>query len=202
MACSAPSARRRMTMRGRPSSRSSRTRWPAKATMSRIRRPGLCAQDLAPVRHLRGRHGGLANAEVLRAGRVRHDEQPVAVVIHGVLVAMLARSNQPQRALRRVGIDQIDFVGLVVVGIDGDEPARLGLADADVEADVLFLIDQRVLLGRRADPVPVDEQRAMVVVETDVEQGAAVAGPDQWRCAYRGWRRAGPRRSPCRGCGW
>ena len=87
-------------------------------------------------------------------------------------------ATSARRALGRVGVDQVDLARLVVVRVDDDELARLGLADADVEADVLLLVDEHVVLGRRADAVAVDEQRAVVVVEAHVEQRLAVARPD------------------------
>jgi hypothetical protein len=138
----------------------------------------LVRQDLAPVLDARIGHRSLADAEVLRAGGVRHDEKAIAVVVHGILVAVLAPSHQPHRPVGPVGLDQVDFVGLVVVGVDRNEPAGLGLADADIEADVLLLVDERVLFGRRAEPVPVHEQGPVVVVQPHVEQGAGVARPD------------------------
>ena len=81
-------------------------------------------------------------------------------------------------AFGAIGVDQVDLARLVVVRVDGDELARLGLADADVEAAVLLLVDEHVVLGRRADAVAVDEQRALVGVEAHVEQRLAVARPD------------------------
>jgi hypothetical protein len=66
----------------------------------------------------------------------------------------------------------------VVVRVDGDEAARLGLADAHVEADVLLFVDQHILGACRADAVAVDEQRALVGIEPHVEDEAAVGRPD------------------------
>ena len=62
-------------------------------------------------------------------------------MINGVLVTVLACRNQAHRAFRRVGVDQIGLVCLMVVGVDDYEPARLGLADADIKSDVFLFVD-------------------------------------------------------------
>ena len=65
----------------------------------------------------------------------------------------------------------------MIVGIDEDEASRERLAEAGVVADVLFLVDEDVVAGRCADAVAADVERAMVGVDADVEQRAAVARP-------------------------
>ncbi len=89
--------------------------------------------------------GASHDAEVLRAVRVGRDDEPVAVVLDRVLVAVLARRDETRGAFGRVGVDQVDLGRLVVVGVDDDELGRLRLADADVEADVLFLVDEHIV---------------------------------------------------------
>ena len=100
------------------------------------------------------------------------------MVLDRVLVAMLARRDEPWLAFRPIGVDQVDLGGLVVVGLDGDEARGLGLADPDVEALVLLLVDQHVGLARRAQAVAVDVEGSLVAVEPYVEQGLAVGAPD------------------------
>src|SRR5436190_18855537 len=100
------------------------------------------------------------------------------MVLDGVLVAMLARCDEPWLAFRPIGVDQVDLGGLVVVGLDGDEARGLGLADPDVEALVLLLVDQHVGLAWRAQAVAVDVEGALVAVEPYVEQRLAVGAPD------------------------
>jgi hypothetical protein len=63
------------------------------------------------------------------------------------------------------------------VGVDQDELCRLRRAEGDVEADVLLLVDEHVVLHGCADHVAEDLQRAVVLVEPDVEQRPAVVGP-------------------------
>ena len=77
-----------------------------------------------------------------------------------------------------VGVDQSDLGRLVVVDIDGEVRAGLGLADPDVEAGIVLAIDQDVVRSRRAGNVAPDLDRAVVVVEADIEHRLAVAGPD------------------------
>ena len=136
-------------------------------------------ENLAPARRAGIGQRRLADAEVLRPAGIGEDEQPVAVVIDGILVAVLARRHQAGCAVRSIGVDEVDLAGLVVVRGDDDEPAGLALFDADIEAVVLLLVDQSILLSRGADPVPADEQRPVLVVETHVEQGLAVLRPHQ-----------------------
>ena len=54
---------------------------------------GAVGDDLAPVRHGGGRERRLADPKVLRARRVGGDDEPVAVVLYGVFVAVLARRD-------------------------------------------------------------------------------------------------------------
>ena len=202
MACSAPSAKRRMMMRGRPSSRSSRTRWSLKATVSRIRRPGLCGMISRQLALSGAASGRLADAEVLGAARVGGDDQAVAVVLDRVLVAVLARRHQARLALGPIGVDQVDLGGLVIVRLDGDEARRTGSGRR-----------------RRRSRCPSPRRPARPPCRACRRGGGrrtAAAGwrraarrtasgcrrPRRWRCACRAWRRAGPCRWRGRGCGW
>ena len=146
---------------------------------------GLVGHDLAPVRALRRRHRRLADAEVLRTVGIGGDDQALAMMLHGILVAMLARHDQARAAFGPIGVDQVDFARLVVVRVDDDELARLRLADADVKAAILLLVDECVVGGRRAHAVAVDVKRALVGIEAHVEQRLAVASPDDGAAGVR-----------------
>ncbi len=170
--------------------------------VSRIEAAGPVRDELAPVRHARCRNRRLADAEVLGALGVGRDDQLVAVVLDRVLVAVRARLDDARRLERRVGVDEVDLARLMVVRVDEDELRRLRRGDGDVEADVLLLVDEDVVLDRRADDVAVDQQRAVVLVEAHIEQRLAVVGPHD--AAARVGDAVGQidRRSPGRACGW
>ena len=101
------------------------------------------------------------------------------MVLDAVLVAMTARLDEARGRCRRVGVDEVDLARLVVVGIDEDELRRLRRRERDVVADVLLLVDEDIGFDRRADRMPVDLQRAVVVVEAHIEQRPAVVGPHE-----------------------
>ena len=133
--------------------------------------------ELLPIRHAGGGDRRLDDAEVLGAVRVGGDDQLVAVMLDRILVADLARLDDARLGERRVGVDEARLARLMVVRIDDHELGRLRGRDRHVEADVLLGIDENIVLDRRADDVPVDEQRAVVVVEAHVEDRLAVVGP-------------------------
>ena len=62
--------------------------------------------------------------------------------------------------------------------VDEDEAPRCGPADGDEETRILFLVDQNVFRRVRPQPVSEDLRRAVVLVQTHVEQVLAVFGPD------------------------
>ena len=118
--------------------------------------PGLVRDDFPPVCRLGRRQRRLANAEVLGAAGIGGDDQALAMVLDAVFMAVLARRDQPGSAFRPLSVDQIGFIGLVVMGVDDDELARLGLPDADIKAVILLLVDKHVLAGGGTDAMPVD----------------------------------------------
>src|SRR5690606_18748815 len=79
-----------------------------------------------------------------------------AVALVDFIFAVGEAGRDEARLAALVGIDQPDFAGLVIMGVDDQEFIRQGLADADEETGILFLIDDRVrrLLG--ADLVATD----------------------------------------------
>src|SRR3546814_10348436 len=67
----------------------------------------------------------------------------------------------------------------VIVRVDGDIAFALGLAEVDEEAGIGFLVDERIAGGVVAQAVAEDLRGAMFLVEGDIEQRAAVVGPDE-----------------------
>ena len=134
--------------------------------------------QVAPVRALgRGERRG-NDLEVDGAVGIGEDEQLVAAVGERILHAVLARRDQ---ARRRLGIGEIDqplLGGLVIAAGDHAEAAAGALMQMGEPAGILFLVDQHVVGLRRAEPVPPDLHRAMVVVELDIEEAVAVRAPD------------------------
>ena len=94
-----------------------------------------------------------------------------------VFVAGLASSDQDRRACRVGCIDQVYFARLVVVDDDLDEAVGLGAADGDEEAGVGFLVDLDVGVVLGPQRMAPDRLRAVVFIEADVEQRAAIGGP-------------------------
>ena len=116
--------------------------------------------------------------EVDRVIRIGENEQLVAAVGERILHAFLARRDQ---ARRRVGVGEIDqplLRGLVIAAGDDAEAAGRALMQMGEPAEILFLINQRVVGLLRAKPMPPHLHRAMVVVELDVEEAVAVRAPD------------------------
>ena len=81
--------------------------------------------QFAPVFDARRGNGRLANAEILSARGVGHNEKPVPVVLDVVFVPLLARSHDAQRLKRGIGVDEIDFARLMIVSVDENEFRRL-----------------------------------------------------------------------------
>ena len=136
-------------MRGRPSSRSRRDQVVAEGD-------GLEDQAARLVRR-RSRASSPRSGAASGASQMRKSSAPPELVVMirrspwcSTLYSWPCSRGATRRggALGRVGVDQVDLGGLVVVRIDEDEAAGLRLADADVEADVLLLVDQHVLARR------------------------------------------------------
>src|SRR3546814_4930572 len=69
----------------------------------------------------------------------------------------------------------------VIVRGDDDIAVALGLAEVDEETGIGFLVDERIAGGVVAQAVAEDLRGAMFLVEGDIEQRAAVVGPDETR---------------------
>jgi hypothetical protein len=105
------------------------------------------------------------------------DQEPVAVVLDGVLDALAPRRDRHRFDVRRVGGDRQHLAGELAVDVDEDEALRAGQFDADPEALVRLLVHDLVVGGRRAERVPPDPVRAPRVVDREVEQRRTVGRP-------------------------
>ena len=122
--------------------------------------------------------GAVNDLEVDGAVGIGEDEQFIAAVGERILHAFLARRDQPRR---RIGIGEVDqplLRGFMVAAGDHAEAAGRALMQMGEPAGILFLIDQRVVRLLRAQPMPPDLHRAVVVVELDVEEAVAIRAPD------------------------
>ena len=115
MACSSPSAKRRTTMRGSPSSRSSRTRKSLIGDNVENEPAGLVRHDLPPVLAAGCADRRVDDAEILGAVGIGQDDEPSLVMIDRVIVLGLARRDEARAAPGIGGVDQADLGGLVVV---------------------------------------------------------------------------------------
>ena len=134
--------------------------------------------QIAPVGALgRGKRRG-DDLEVDGVVGVGEDEELVAAVGNRILHAFLARRDE---ARRRVGIGEIDqplLGGLVVAAGDHAEAAAGAFMQMGEPAGILLFIDQHIVGLLRAESMPPDLHRPMVVVELDVEEAFAVPAPD------------------------
>ena len=89
----------------------------------------------------------------------------------------LSRRDQHRLRHRFAGVDQAHLRRRVVVRVDDDEAMALGGVNSDEEARIRLLVDERIVAGRRAEAVPVDTRRPVVVVEDGVEERLAVRCP-------------------------
>ncbi len=118
---------------------------------------------------------------VVRRVPVRADD-PAAVEVRGV-VEMVASARQEDRELRRIGSVRIaQLTRQRAARLDEDILAVLGVANARVEALVLLLVDEGVILGVRAQDMLADlvaQQRLGMLL--DVKHRAAVRRPGDRR---------------------
>ena len=141
---------------------------------------GAVRDDVLPglaVGHLVDRH--LDDAEVARLP-VGAQHEAVADVRQLVLVVALAGHGhlEGERRIADGGVARLARDGALQG--DVDEPVGLRARDPHVEAVVLLLVDERVILGVGAAAVPVDlvaEQRLRILA--DVEQRGVVVGPGE-----------------------
>ena len=133
--------------------------------------------QIAPVgtfgRSKRRRH----DLEVDRAVGIAEDVQLIAAVGERVLHTLFTRRDQ---ARRRVGVFEIDqpLLGrLMVAAGDHAEAAARAFVQMGEPAGILLLINQDVIGLLRAQAMPPDLHRPVVVVELDVEEASGVRTP-------------------------
>ena len=115
--------------------------------------------------------------EIFGPVRVREDEEPVAVMLHGIAELRRARLDDARRGVRIVPVEEMDFGCLVIARDDLHESAGLRLAEMDEEARVAFLVDEFVLLGRRPEPVAAHAHRTVILIELHVVETGCVGDP-------------------------
>ena len=84
-------------------------------------------------------------------------------------------ATRARRAFRPVRIDQADFAGRVVVGIQDDELIALGLPDIQEKTGVGLFVNQ---LRFAPEAAAVNPAGPRIVVAHGIEDGPAVIGPD------------------------
>ncbi len=150
--------------------------------MAEHQRAGFVRNERRPVGAAGGGDRRRADTEIDRVtvgiGGVGENVEQVAVVVDAVFKAGGARFDEARLGGRVVGVDEVDFAGLMVGDVDQQVVARLGFAEVHVEGGVVLLVDEFVGVDRCAEDVAMDVERAVVVVEADVVDRLAVAAPD------------------------
>ena len=132
--------------------------------------------DLAPMLAARGRNRRLDNAVILGASGIGEDDEASLVVFDAVIVLGLAGRDEAGRGARIGRIDEADLGGFVVVDAEQKVAAVLRRADAEEVAGVGLVVHETV--GRIAtDRVAQQTARAVLVVEPNIEEVAAVGAP-------------------------
>ncbi len=98
------------------------------------------------------------------------------MVLDGIIVLRLARADEPRRLRGIGGVNQADFGSLVVVNAEQQESAALRRAEAEKKPGVGLLMQDGVG-GVGTDVATKHPARPVLVIEPDIEQGAAVGGP-------------------------
>jgi hypothetical protein len=114
--------------------------------------------------------------EILGAIGIGADVQQAVALIDVVFAIGEARRDEPGLAAK-LGIDQPAFAGLVIMRIDDDELVRKRAADADKEAGVLLLEDNRIARLVGADGMEAYAVGAVIVVILSVVECAGIVGP-------------------------
>ena len=122
-------------------------------------------------------HRGFDDFVILGAIGVGANQEPVAVVGNQIFDPWLARRQQSRWLLRGRGLDHMDFRGHVVMGVDNNKPAALGLANADEKSRVGFLVHQNIGFGIIPRPMAKDFRWPVVFVKHRIENGLVVFCP-------------------------
>ncbi len=139
---------------------------------------GTVRDHVDPVLAARGRDGAARDLEVLRSLGIGEQEEVGAPMLHRVDQQRHPLLNHGEDGMGGMPVEEMDFRRLVVARGHGEVGAGLGLVDVDEEARIALLVDQRVVVLRRADAVAHDPGRAMVIVHRRVVERGAVGGPD------------------------
>ena len=135
--------------------------------------------QVAPVGALGRRERRGDDLEVDGAVGVGENEQLIAAV-GDANTARLPRAPRPGAASRRDrsrSISRCSEVSWSPPAMTQKRPAG-ALMQMGEPAGVLFLVDQRVVGLRRAEPVPPHLHRPVIVVELDIEEAVAIRAPD------------------------
>ena len=137
---------------------------------------GTMRLDLAPMLAAWGLDRRFDDAIILGAIRIGEDDQPVAVMLDGIVVLGFARADETRRSRWILRVDQPDLGRLVIGGVEQQEAPALGLAQAEKVSWIRLLMDESIL-PVRADGMAQDLARAVLVVEPDIEQRPTVGRP-------------------------
>src|SRR5262245_59279878 len=133
--------------------------------------------QLAPLAAVGPRKRRDSDAPVDRI-RVGQDEERLVAVEHAVADAGLPRRDQTRRGLRLREVDQPALGGFLVAGGDEAKPAAGAFLDAGEPAAVLLFVDEDVVALGAAQPMAVDPERPVVLVDAHVEEERRVEPPD------------------------
>src|SRR5262245_761803 len=133
--------------------------------------------QLAPLAALgpRKRRDSDAPVDGIRVGQ---DEERLVAVEDAVADAGLPRRHQTRRGIRQREVDQPAFGGFLVAGGDEAEPAAGAFLDASEPAGILLLVDEDVIAPGAAQPMAVDPERPVVLVDAHIEEERRVESPD------------------------
>ena len=118
--------------------------------------------DLAPMLAAWGLPRRFDDAVVLGAIRIGEDDQPVAVMLDGIIVIGFARADETWRSRWVLRVDQPDLGRLMIGGVEQQEAPALRLAQAEKVGWIRLLMDKGILPGR-ADGMAQDLARAVLV---------------------------------------
>jgi len=113
------------------------------------------------------------------------DEPQSMAMIDGILVFVLTRADQCKRAFRLIGRQHPRFRCNMAGGLHHNELAVARAPRAQIEALIVFLIDQHVVRVRRAADVPEELKLPLLFLVLDgVKERAAVRRPHDGADAF------------------
>ena len=102
-------------------------------------RAGAVGDQFGPVVTAGRCKGGGAEAKIDRTIGIGEDIEVIAMMLDAVFVAGFAGCDQAGLGVGVMGVEEVDFAGLVVGDVDQEIVAGLGLAEVDVEGGVGLL---------------------------------------------------------------